>query len=83
MNTPRCDALDDIGFLVARPRVVSGMAAARVDAKRLLAAGTIDRPCFARVRAAQGGPAAGAWPLDPTWFDQEGSGTLLDLETTC
>ena len=34
MNGPKCDALDYIDFLVARPRVVSGTAAARVQPER-------------------------------------------------
>jgi predicted dehydrogenase len=51
----------------------------RVEAKRLLDAGAIGKPCFARVRSSHGGPASGAWPLDPTWFYQEGSGPLLDM----
>ena len=51
----------------------------RVDAKRLLDEGAIGKPCFARVRGSHGGPASGAWPLDPTWFYQEGSGPLLDM----
>ncbi len=51
----------------------------RVDAQRLVQAGAIGRPCFARVRASHGGPAAGAWPLDPTWFYQAGSGPLFDM----
>ena len=42
-------------------------------------AGAIGQPCFARVRSSHGGPAAGNWPLDPTWFYQEGSGPLLDM----
>jgi len=51
----------------------------RLDAKRLLEAGAIGQPCFARVRGSHGGPAVGAWPLDPTWFYQKGSGPLLDM----
>jgi predicted dehydrogenase len=51
----------------------------RVEAKRLLSEGAIGKPCFARVRGSHGGPASGAWPLDPTWFYQEGSGPLLDM----
>jgi predicted dehydrogenase len=51
----------------------------RVEAQRLLAAGAIGKVAFARVRASHGGPAVGAWPLDPTWFYQEGSGPLLDM----
>jgi predicted dehydrogenase len=45
----------------------------------LLAAGAIGKACFARVRSSHGGPAVGAWPLDPTWFYQKGSGPLLDM----
>jgi predicted dehydrogenase len=51
----------------------------RLDAKRLVATGAIGTPCFARVRGSHGGPAAGPWPLDPTWFYQEGSGPLFDM----
>ncbi|HEU5086476.1 MAG TPA: Gfo/Idh/MocA family oxidoreductase, partial [Roseiflexaceae bacterium] len=51
----------------------------RVEAKRLVEIGAIGQPCFARVRGSHGGPAAGNWPLDPTWFYQEGSGPLFDM----
>lgn len=51
----------------------------RIDAKRLISENAIGRPCFARVRGSHGGPASGAWPLDPTWFYQKGSGPLLDM----
>jgi predicted dehydrogenase len=51
----------------------------RVEAKQLIAEGAIGKPCFARVRGSHGGPASGAWPLDPTWFYQQGSGPLLDM----
>lgn len=51
----------------------------RIEAKRLIADNAIGRVCFARVRGSHGGPASGAWPLDPTWFYQEGSGPLLDM----
>jgi len=51
----------------------------RIEAKRLIDEGVIGQPCFARVRSSHGGPAAGNWPLDPTWFYQEGSGPLLDM----
>jgi len=51
----------------------------RIDARRLVREGAIGHPCFARVRSSHGGPAAGAWPLDPTWFYQEGSGPLFDM----
>lgn len=51
----------------------------RIDARRIIAENAIGQPCFARVRGSHGGPASGAWPLDPTWFYQQGSGPLLDM----
>jgi predicted dehydrogenase len=63
-------------YVVAPPNMIQPN---RVEAKRLLDAGAIGKPCFARVRSSHGGPASGAWPLDPTWFYQEGSGPLLDM----
>ncbi len=63
-------------YVVAPPNMVQPN---RVEAKRLVAEGAIGQPCFARVRSSHGGPAAGNWPLDPTWFYQEGSGPLFDM----
>lgn len=63
-------------YVVAPPNMLYSN---RTEAKRLIAAGTIGQPCFARVRSSHGGPAAGNWPLDPTWFYQEGSGPLFDM----
>lgn len=63
-------------YVVAPPNMLQPT---RVEAKRLVESGAIGQPCFARVRSSHGGPAAGAWPLDPTWFYQEGSGPLLDM----
>lgn len=63
-------------YIVAPPNMLQ---ANRQTAKRLVATGAIGQPCFARVRSSHGGPAAGAWPLDPTWFYQEGSGPLFDM----
>lgn len=51
----------------------------RTDARDLVKEGAIGQIAFARVRSSHGGPAAGAWPLDPTWFYQKGSGPLLDM----
>jgi predicted dehydrogenase len=51
----------------------------RIEAKRLIDEGAIGQLCFARVRSSHGGPAAVYWPLDPTWFYQEGSGPLYDM----
>ncbi len=65
-----------VTYVVAPPNLLD---ANRVEAKRLIADGAIGKPCFARVRSSHGGPASGAWPLDPTWFYQEGSGPLLDM----
>lgn len=63
-------------YVVAPPNMLSPQ---RTEAKRLVESGAIGKPCFARVRSSHGGPAAGAWPLDPTWFYQEGSGPLFDM----
>src|SRR5579859_7857227 len=63
-------------YVVAPPNMLQ---ANRAEAKRLVAAGSIGQPCFARVRSSHGGPAAGNWPLDPTWFYQTGSGPLFDM----
>lgn len=49
------------------------------EVKRLIADGAIGKICFARVRSSHGGPASGAWPMDPTWFYQKGSGPLFDM----
>lgn len=51
----------------------------RAEARRLVAEGVIGKVAFARVRASHGGPASGAWPNDPTWFYQKGSGPLFDM----
>src|SRR5262245_6239451 len=48
-------------------------------ARELVQEGAIGKVAFARVRSSHGGPAAGNWPLDPTWFYQEGSGPLFDM----
>ena len=63
-------------YVVAPPNM---LAPNRREAKRLIAEGAVGQPCFARVRSSHGGPAAGHWPLDPTWFYQEGSGPLYDM----
>lgn len=49
------------------------------EIKRLIDDGAIGKVCFARVRSSHGGPASGAWPMDPTWFYQQGSGPLFDM----
>ena len=51
----------------------------RQEARRIVQDGAIGKVAFARVRSSHGGPAAGNWPLDPTWFYQEGSGPLFDM----
>src|SRR5579884_1603280 len=51
----------------------------RREVKRLIDDNAIGKVCFARVRSSHGGPAAGAWPMDPTWFYQKGSGPLFDM----
>jgi predicted dehydrogenase len=49
------------------------------EARRLVRAGAIGKVAFARLQSSHGGPAAMAWPADPTWFYQEGAGPLLDM----
>lgn len=51
----------------------------RLAARRLIASGAIGKVAFARVRSSHGGPAAGVWPLDPSWFYEKGSGPLFDM----
>jgi predicted dehydrogenase len=51
----------------------------RQEARRLVAAGAIGQVALAKVRASHAGPAAMGWPLDPTWFYQDGSGPLFDI----
>ena len=48
-------------------------------AKKLVRDGVIEKVAFARVRSSHGGPASYAWPADPTWFYQQGSGPLFDM----
>jgi len=66
----------NLKYVVAPPNMLYQN---RIDAGRIIREGAIGRPCFARVRGSHGGPAAGSWPLDPSWFYQEGSGPLLDM----
>ncbi len=51
------------------------------EAARLLREDAIGKVAFARVRSSHAGPAGSlhGWPLDPTWFYQQGSGPLLDM----
>jgi len=51
----------------------------RAEARRLIGEGVIGRVAFARVRSSHGGPAAGNWPHDPSWFYQAGAGPLFDM----
>lgn len=51
----------------------------RREVQRLVRENGIGKVCFARVRSSHGGPASGAWPMDPTWFYQKGSGPLFDM----
>jgi predicted dehydrogenase len=48
-------------------------------ARRLVREGVIGKVAFARVRSSHGGAASYAWPADPTWFYQQGSGPLFDM----
>ncbi len=51
----------------------------RREARRLMAAGEIGQVALGKVRSSHAGPAAMSWPLDPSWFYQEGSGPLFDI----
>jgi len=51
----------------------------RRQARDLVQSGAIGKVAFARVRSSHNGPAARAWPADPTWFYQKGSGPLYDM----
>lgn len=62
--------------VVAPPNMIQPT---RLLAKQLVEDGAIGQVCFARVRGSHGGPASGNWPMDPTWFYQEGSGPLFDM----
>jgi predicted dehydrogenase len=62
--------------IVAPPNMIQPT---RRLAKQLVEEGAIGQVCFARVRGSHGGPASGNWPMDPTWFYQEGSGPLFDM----
>jgi len=48
-------------------------------ARRLVKDDAIGKVAFARVQSSHAGPAGMGWPVDPTWFYQEGSGPLLDM----
>lgn len=50
-----------------------------VLARSLVREGVVGKVAFARVRSSHGGAAAYAWPADPTWFYQKGSGPLFDM----
>jgi predicted dehydrogenase len=51
------------------------------EARRLIDDDAIGKVAFARVRSSHAGPAGSlsGWPLDPTWFYQQGSGPLFDM----
>ncbi len=49
------------------------------SAKRIVREGVIGKVAFARVRSSHGGAASYAWPADPSWFYQAGSGPLFDM----
>jgi predicted dehydrogenase len=48
-------------------------------ARDLVRDGAIGKVAFARVRSSHGGAASYAWPADPSWFYQKGSGPLYDM----
>jgi len=48
-------------------------------AQQLVRDGAIGKVAFARVQSSHAGPAGNGWPVDPTWFYQEGAGPLMDM----
>lgn len=51
----------------------------RREARRLLAANTVGQLCFVRHRSSGPGPGSIAWPSDPSWFYEKGSGPMFDI----
>jgi predicted dehydrogenase len=49
------------------------------EARRLVVSGALGKVAFARVQSSHAGPAAMSWPTDPTWYYQEGAGSLADM----
>ena len=49
------------------------------EARMLIENGAVGKVAFARLQSSHSGPAAMAWPVDPTWFYQKGAGALLDM----
>jgi predicted dehydrogenase len=50
-----------------------------VLARDIVRDGVVGKVAFARVRSSHGGAASYAWPADPSWFYQKGSGPLYDM----
>jgi predicted dehydrogenase len=72
-------ALADQEGLVVVTAPIDMLASEWVLARDLVREGAIGQVAFARVQSSHGGPAAMSWPVDPTWFYQEGAGPLLDM----
>ena len=49
------------------------------EARRLVVSGALGKVAFGRVHSSHAGPAAMSWPTDPTWYYQEGAGSLADI----
>ncbi len=69
-------AAKDLTVVCAPPNMLRPT---RIEARRLVRDGAIGKVAFARVRASHGGPASGAWPHDPAWYYQRGSGPGFDV----
>jgi predicted dehydrogenase len=72
-------ALADQRGLVVVTAPIDMLASEWVLARDLVREGAIGQVALARVQSSHGGPAAMSWPVDPTWFYQEGAGPLLDM----
>jgi predicted dehydrogenase len=73
-----CALAEDRG-LVVLCAPADMLAAEWADARKLVRNGAVGKVAFARLQSSHSGPAAMAWPADPTWFYQKGAGPLLDM----
>ncbi len=73
-----CALADQKGLIVVTAPI-DMLAGEWILARDLVRDGAIGRVAFARVQSSHGGPAAMSWPVDPTWFYQEGAGPLFDM----
>lgn len=66
----------EVMIVASPPRMLDP---ARRLAADLIRSGAVGEVAFARIRSSHAGPAARAWPTDPSWFYAAGSGPLPDM----